>query len=650
MTTYDWSGNNGGSPLELRFTEWQKEKQEREKERAARLIASQEKVASVLCLRPISTYSVPSSPYPAWSGSSSIGYALNHLGDLHNAYSVMAAKGYTIHEIAHILFTPRAASPFRQWVIQNGLNTAFQVAEDSRIEFLLIGRFGSSISAWLNAAVIRHLLKPETEIGVQYPLYVGRTYVPLNIREVLRSAYFDQASVADIQRLVLEYREIVFDSQERVVRAKEIIVELAKLLSAVGLDNLDDPFGHSTRPANEGETSDSRPLPYEQQKRANNAGKRRNEPIDSGTTQVGNDQTPYEPQPDGCFPQPTNSGDYGDLGNPLPSGNGGGYGDGGNDDGKGGDGKGGESNDPSNSPTNSNGAGKGGNALPDAIRGMFSQELDKQLDRVRNDLRKEMRLLNGAMELDGSGNVKEPRKARHNLKTLEPEVFASAKKFGLELSKIRTENEPAWEKQTDNGRLNASRYLRNCELDVAFDRFTNGRQDATEIECVILLDNSGSMSGYPAEQAYRAMYAIKKGLQEINARCSVITYNSSAETLYSADEKVSNQVKDAGAGGGTEPQAAIEFAYATFANSNKAVKLLITITDGEWGNTPEVDELVAEMRSSGVLTAFALIANHELRETHNFEITTRITNTARLLDLAKAVVRIAIGRKLSVAV
>jgi len=633
--------------LDLRFSEWKNEKQERDRERAARLIASQEKVASVLCLRPISTYSVPSSPYPAWSGSSSIGYGLNHLGDLTNAYSVMSAKGYTIHEIAHILFTPRAASPFRQWVIQNGLNTAFQVAEDSRIEFLLIGRFGSSISAWLNAAVIRHLLDPATELAVQYPLYVGRTYVPLNIRQALRSAYLDQASVADIQRLVLEYREIVFDSQESVVRAKEIIVELSKLLSAVGLDNLDDPFGHSTRPENEGETSDSRPLPYEQQKRANNAGKRRNEPIDTGATQVGNDQSKHEtppPQPTGCFPQPSGSGgaDDGSAGNGGSAGDGDGDGDG--------DAQGGDSKQPSqNQDGNASGVGKGGSALPDALRGMFRQELDKQLDRVKNDLRKEMRLLNGTAALDGSGNVKEPNRARHNLKKVEQEVFASAKKFGLELSKIRTENEPGWEKQTDNGRLNASRYLRNCDLDVAFDRFTNGRQDATEIECVILLDNSGSMSGNPAEQAYRAMYAIKKGLQEINARCSVLTYNSSSQMLYSADEKVSNQVKDAGAGGGTDPESAIEFAYATFANSNKAVKLLITITDGEWGDTPIVDDLVAEMRSSGVLTAFALIAGHEPRNKHNFEITTRITNTARLLDLAKAVVRIAIGRKLSVA-
>jgi Mg-chelatase subunit ChlD len=563
----------------------------------------------------------------------------------------MALKGYTIHEIAHILFTARAGSVFRQWIIQNNLNTAFQVAEDSRIEYLMIGRFGTSVATWLNASVIRHLLNPDTQLEVQYPLYAGRTYVPLSIREALRSAFVDQTAVADIQRLVLEYREIVFDNQTAVDRAKGILLELDKLLKQSGIANLPDPFGHSQRPNDELETSGSRPIPYDQQERAKKQSQKRNEPLDTGKAPIGNDQTAYQPPqdtPQGCFPQPiTQPGQPGQQGQPGQPGQQGqpGY-EQGYEPGQ----PGFEPGQPGDQVEQGWQAGKGKQREQnEAIRELFQAELDKQYEMVKSEVRKEIRTLNrSTIELDTNGSVKPPRQARFSMKSVEQDVFASAKKFGQELIKIRTENEPGYEKLTDNGKLNAGRYLRECELDVAFDRFTNGQQEATDIEAVVLLDNSGSMSGNPANQAYRAMFAIKKGLQAINAQCSVITYNSYAETLYSADEKVSNQIKDAGASGGTNPETAVEFAYAVLANSNRAVKLLITITDGEWGTTPEVDEQIAELRESGVLTALAFISNGDkLRNDHNFEIVSEIKHTSHLLSLAKTIVKLAIGRKLT---
>ena len=647
---YSGGDKYGESDLAIRFTDYKKDQEQKALAKAQVMISNQGKVASVLSLRSIETYAVPSSPYPAWSGSSSIGYGLNHLGDLGNPYSVMALKGYTIHEIAHILFTARAGSVFRQWIIQNNLDTAFQVAEDSRIEYLMIGRFGTSVATWLNASVIRHLLHPDTQLEVQYPLYAGRTYVPLSVREALRSAFINQTAVADIQRLVLEYREIVFDNQSAVDRAKGILLELDKLLKQSGIANLADPFGHSQRPNDELETSGSRPIPYDQQRKAQKQSQKRNEPLDTGKAPTGNDQTAHQPPqntPPGCFPQPTTQpGQPGEQGQPGQQGEQGQPGQPGQ---QGEQGQPGQDKQPGNDQTNGNSAGLGKAGQTEAIRQLFQAELDKQYELVKSEVRKEIRTLNrSTIELDSNGSVKSPKPSHFVMKSVEPDVFASAKKFGQELVKIRTENEPGYEKLTDSGKLNAGRYLRECELDVAFDRFTNGQQEATDIEAVVLLDNSGSMSGSPAQQAYRAMFAIKKGLQAINAQCSVITYNSFASTLYSADEKVSNQIKDAGASGGTNPDPAVEYAYGVFAKSTKAVKLLITITDGEWGNTPEVDEQVAELRESGVLTALAFISNGDrLSSDHNFEIVSEIKHTSHLLSLAKTIVKLAIGRKLT---
>jgi hypothetical protein len=79
--------------------------------------------------------------------------------------------------------------------------------------------------------------------------------------------------------------------------------------------------------------------------------------------------------------------------------------------------------------------------------------------------------------------------------------------------------------------------MRGDDLDTIFDQWSEGQDDATEIECVILLDNSGSMSGSKETSAYRAMYAIKRALDRINANTTVITFNTATNVLYRADEK-----------------------------------------------------------------------------------------------------------------
>jgi hypothetical protein len=65
--------------------------------------------------------------------------------------------------------------------------------------------------------------------------------------------------------------------------------------------------------------------------------------------------------------------------------------------------------------------------------------------------------------------------------------FQASLSFGRELERLKASFDPAWDKYESQGRLSAHRYLRGDELDTVFDQWNEGREDATEIECVIIV-------------------------------------------------------------------------------------------------------------------------------------------------------------------
>jgi uncharacterized protein with von Willebrand factor type A (vWA) domain len=195
--------------------------------------------------------------------------------------------------------------------------------------------------------------------------------------------------------------------------------------------------------------------------------------------------------------------------------------------------------------------------------------------------------------------------------------------------------------------------MRGDDHDSIYDQWNMGRSDATEIECVVILDTSGSMGGDTATQAYRSMYAIKRALDRINASTTVLTFASETETLYSKHEKVTTQIRDAGTGGGTEPTHAIAYATRLLAESEKPVKLFIAITDGVWsGDNIAQAEAIGRMKRAGVLTSLAYITSYKgvtlgRDDLHGCEIGQVINNPLDLVGLSRNLVKTAIGRQLT---
>lgn len=627
MNDYE-QGWTCGTESQVQWNTRQRTELQEAQERLERVSQVFSRYASVITLRKVECMVVPSSATPVFSTSKVIVFGANHLTDITDPKNAMALKGLTLHEICHILFTPRNATTFRRIVSKEKLEQVFHIAEDSRIETLLIGRFGVGITAWLNATMFRHLLTPKLDLSNQFPQVAGRKYLPLSVRQSLRDVYCEPEHADEIESLLDEYRLMVFSSDDVVLRALDILRRLKELLKlpterSRGGNGIPSPNGHHNRPGDELEASTSRPLSQKEQEQAQKAATRRNDPNTNGTQQTAPNSPINLPNPNptetGCMPTPIGSqpGDSGDSNDPNDNGN----------------------------DQNSKGSGK---SDPITLTPALEQEIndlwDKDLSKVKQEVSKDIRNFRTNLDLDDT-YTKKPSKARYADKKIDYKTLSAGKQFGVELERIRTDLEPGWLLRQEAGKINANRYLTENDLESVFDEWQDGREEATDIEAVILLDNSGSMSGNNAIRAYKSMFAIKMGLQAIGANCSVIVYNNRAEMLYEADDLVKSSIRDAGADGGTDPTEALMYSQSVFANSKRAVKLLFTITDGEWGNAETADEIIARLGTSGVITSIAIIGD-ETSNTHNSTISAQISNPKDLVGLAKSIVKLSIQHAL----
>lgn len=714
--------HHGASALAWRRTEMLRDRVRERKERGVQMVG---KFASVLTSREVKARLVSGSGSPAvaWSTSNTIGFDDDKLKDIGTIEGLLAFKGLSVHEVCHILFSPRSGSDIAQWVRDNNMNDAYQALEDQRIETLMVGRFGGSVVPWLTSAIAGYLLDNPNGMPQAYALVRGRRYLPVEVRAMVRDAYENQQDLDELSAVIDEYRLLLFPADTD--RAKELIEQMDKLLG-----NLSQKPQSSCgqKDADTFESSgDSRPLSLRQQRDArNNAQNRKGEGDDkqqsqkrqqqqqgggSNQSKSGKDQSDKSnqkqgdqsnggqsdkdqnqqgdgqdqqdgsgngDQQDGQDQNGAGNGDQDgqDQGDQQGDGDGSDSGDG-DQDGQGGSsgsgsGSGNDSdqqsgNDGGNSANDGQGAPNAGSGESDqqaeqnpAPQPPSQQELSDALkdavnqakDKLKDSLDRDMREVNGDLELM-SNDAAEPKKSDWSLVPADAITTRATKAFGRELERLKADNEPGWERVTPSGRINPSRYLRGAELDEAFDRWTLGREDATDIEAVMLLDVSSSMSyNGRAENASNATWGIKRALDRINARCTVITYNGGApQMLYKPMEAASTQVKRVHPSGGTDPTLSIKYATRVLAESDRAIKILFSVTDGEWGGVEQADQQIKMLRQAGVLTAIAMIneGDTDLRNisSHNHEVVAQIKTSADLFVLGRHLVRVATERNLT---
>lgn len=604
---------------------------------------------------------------PAWSSTNEVWLNLAEIKDDFTARSIVSLNGLSFHELGHLRYTPRNGSNLVSRIQleqqNNELWEAFNCLEDSRIEMLLVG-YLPSIENWLIATMVDYLLSDEDTINRAFPLVYGRKYLPLELRQLATDKYVNQSDLQELSQIIDTYCSLIITgNNENSDLAFNLIKRFSELLDNLpqlpqqGNDGegktivrvrIKNPNGHGHRPTEGLESSSHRPATTKEQERDKTNSQKKNKGdvvidvvIDNTNQSPKEDNNNQQSQSQSQSKEQSQSSlgdDFADEEFDFTDDF---------DD---------EDTSSNQSPADNKSKSAGNQDGTTGSNQQVSDVLNNIMEDVIDELSKEIRQLANQLgitsELDG-GSAKEPKKANFT-ETIAPEqLVLVSRAFGRELERLRADYDPAWVKYQDSGKVNVNRYYRGDDLDTIFDEWSEGRDDVCEIEAVILLDKSGSMSGANADNAYKSMWAIKKALERVNARTTVCLFDHHTELLYGANENAGTTIRDGGADGGTDPQHSLLYAKRVLAETEKPIRILFMITDGAW-NTEEGEQAVREMKEAGVITCQALITgsdnvNKEYLENyrHSFELMTSIKSAKDIIVLGKELVRLSIARNLT---
>lgn len=568
---------------------------------------------------------------PAWSDGQSITFNVSEINDI-DLESLTQLNGLNYHELAHHLYTPRKGTTLVQWVINNGYNQAFNALEDQRIETLLVGRY-PAIVPFLQATCSRWLAETPEEAVCNYVAIRGRRYLPREIRQGFREIFAFPELIPTIIEIIDEYRALAFPRDY--LKAQLLIERFHKeVLKPMGVR--DDWSGGPSKCGPRAPISKGRPEPGKaQEKDAVRGGKygqaespfipkpvttEDNSPRGNGDEE--NSQQPYQPK----SPEEAIAIREHRVENSTP-----GYSKQGHVDSVGG--------------------------LPSSLNNLLHDTVDQVLQRedVQQDIKAKQRVIVG-----GDGKHEDStKKGRFDSTTVPYETVTTYRKFAQELMRLRDDLEPTWIRETPSGKFNVKRVMAGCEPDVAFDRWDEG-SDGCNIEAVILVDRSGSMSSYQNDRkASLACWTIKRALESIDSPVTVYAFDDASEVAYKRDEKAHKTMyKFIFGDGGTHPYKSLLAAEQLFMASKRANKMLFIITDGIFDKNQN-DEVIDRLARRGVLTSCVLIMSekeYKWNVQHNYiknekdlghgaEIYARIESAADLTQFAKAVVTGAIRKR-----
>lgn len=587
---------------------------------ANRLQSSLLKFARSITMQPVSLKLdvVPNAAHmeaPAYSTDT--GITICHdatTGSIASANSITRLKGLCVHELAHLLYTPRSRTKLAQWVIKQQHQQAFNILEDNRIENLMVGNL-SGVAPWLVHTVTHEFLKDTsaTQQAELLPLVWGRKYLPQGVRSSALKAWPHNNAQA-VMSVIDEYILLGLHTTAEIDRAKALIAQFASLMfSTHTVKNRNHSHSETCAPASNG----SQPV-----------GKR---DTDKAMREV-QKQVDAQPSAEDML-------------------------------------------EGSDGPTGDSGAGseqrlQNAQAVMDELGKAQSQALSDILDDVKNTIQgiKDVNA-DTSYAAENDRHAVSPKAIKPIPRTFikhespSAESISSSRLFARELQEVRALYDPAWVRKSAQGRLNVRDFVLNGNLEEAFDEWDHGNADVTDIECVILLDNSGSMSNM-IMPAYEAMWSIKRALDSIDASTTVIQFGTWGDILYQASERATGRMATARhqGGGSTMPLNSIIRANEILDSSSRAIKMMIVITDGDWGGADKSNQVIATMRSKGILTGLVYLEEPEtpehykrkdehgnyLIDAHMCEVAEKLTNPRAIVSFAKAFAKLSQKRLLAV--
>ena len=471
--------------------------------------------------------------------------------------SIISLNGVNYHELGHILFSPRIGSNLGIYARDHKLFRALAILEEARTEQLLITRYPAT-RKYLEASLYTYILagKP-SEWGGKFHLITGRTYLPIELRQAIAEkavAQYGLDIVQEVHSIIHAYRGLVFPRDFDT--AKALAHRLAKI---VGLDEEQPPQGGITGIGGEcGLPTKGRP-----------AGTKEQEQLQKDSPK-----------------SPTERLGKGDSQESAPT---------------------------TNNPAPSNQTAGESDREQDSEDTKLAGTLNKRMEQIKNDssVKREIRDTRNAI-IDSDVARSEIGKSRFHELTPSDTAISTAKRFGAELERLVRNNDPAWVSRVRSGRLNISRTM-NPDVNAiaeAFDQWDIGNE-ATDIEAVILTDNSGSMGGL-MHSVCENTWIIKRGIESINGSVTVYNFDSDSELLYEAGDRAkAREMRFVESGGNTNPIRGIIEADRVLSASKKSIKILFIVTDGEWEKEAQCDDLIKRMGEKGVITSVVFLGDYK---------------------------------------
>jgi hypothetical protein len=640
---------------------------------------------------------IPQIKAPAYSTGGNIYLNTAWIGDIDSTDDIIKVTGLNWHELGHEAFTPRDAW-FTAKLQQAGLKQHFNMLEDQRIESLLAGMY-PSMKPYFTMAVMKFIASRPDQLETAHALTYGRKYLPDRVRAALRMRFKQPNILDDMEAIIDQYRLVVFPGDED--KAFRLTEEFRSLLvNAFGPNDIVDPHGHSTdtRPQ---AVSNGQPDKAKQEQgrerikqgddeaddddQYEDAGSDADDDTDTDDTDD-SDGSGSKSDDDADDTDDADDGGYGDDEDADDEDGEGGSGesdadadfddDGDYDDGEGdgdegdsdadsdSDGEGqdsddgaeggtdggtdgqdvdgtGDNTDADDSGTDSSSSGGDHDPLLDDAD--LADLLDKIADAAANRQDVMDDALNKQQAIERlSGKVPELPQETYINTTPEPMYVAASDRFKRELQRLWADVDPGWRRERPAGRLNVQRVLRGDDLDTVFDEWSEGKQDATSLEVVLLVDNSWSMGRPGMDAASQSVWAVKRAVESIGGEVTVIGFSDEAKTLYTkSDKALRSQFRRFGPVGSTDCDPAIEAARYIMYYSNKVHRIVLFMTDGAWDDYYSAERSIKVLHDHGIMTALAHISNIPTLEVddHGCQQCHIIQDPSGLVDLAKKIVK-----------
>lgn len=583
-------------------------------------------------------------PHAAWTQQdntdrqSVIHFNLEKIGGLNTPEDIVRITGLNIHEVSHVMFTPHIPMMGRGNPMADVIRTlprgmdAFNILEDQRIETMMVLTFPSS-RHYFNAAISDYILNGSDEqLMSAWMLVHGRRYVGDDLREALRKLFIAPDVLPELERIIDDYRTLDLYMRGDLFHGSKLVNRFHELVFGGDMEN-PPQYAHSDQHMTGEPTSEDKAAASNASAKVK-AGKdetddRSGEPEDqegNGDQSSGGEEGDQDDEQDGEGGSSGNKdADDTDLGD--------------DDDGSGSGEEGDEEQDAQGKPGGSRGSdaasgadgdkkrsagrGSGGKGAGDGGPKTDTSILNKARDIASN-------LLDEA--LNDEGIVNETRTTQRAAKyaphhdTIEihrgwhhearPEPALIAQRFAVRLGRMRDEVDPGWERHQPEGRINVQRAMHGDPLGDVWDTWTEGKQDATDIEIVMAVDVSGSMGSHVYSLS-NAAWIIKAASDRLGMPCTVYAFDHGGFLVYKADEKaVPDRYPNTPATGGTAPHRIIIECARVLTRSRRKKKLLIMMSDGAWAGHPLAgyptsDEIIKQLNASGVVTAMYYLTGNE---------------------------------------